>query len=189
MLVSMLGAGVFAGYVRFSPHASHVVADQKHSEPDVTVTEKPDEPETKKPAASTTTLLIPAIVKNDIQLGKELGTPPDGVRPEVFLVNATLQSLQIDGARAVGIDVHNHVAMLDLNPATQKGYGTIEEGYLIKALQMALGQFKDINKFQVVIEGKPIDSFGNIDLSAPLDVIRSGGGKATEEKSNEPPTP
>ncbi len=64
----------------------------------------------------------------------------------------------------------------------------MEEGYLIKAIQMALGQFKDIDKFQIIVDGKAVDSLGNIDLSKPVDVIRPGqkSDSNSSEDSTEP---
>jgi len=179
LLITMLGAGVLAGYVHFSPQAAHVTVDQRSSEPDVTIRSTPSRAVPIEKSSQHLSLFVPTVVSNDVSLSKPAADAQEGVRPEVDLVNQTLQSLQIEGARAVGLDLQGHVAKVDFNSAIQKGYGTIEEGYLIKALQMALGQFPEISKFQIVVEGKAIDSLGNIDLSAPIDVIRPGAVKST----------
>ena len=174
LLMTLLGGGVLAGYVRLTPQAAHVTTDRRQSEPEVSILSRPDKIEEPTTQSVPQTLLIPTLDGETIKLGKDAGTPPEGVKPEVYLVNATLQSLELPGARAVGVDIKNHIAMMDFNPSLQKGYGSIEEGNLVKSLQMALGQFKDINKFQIVIEGKAIDTLGNIDLSEPIPVIRPG---------------
>jgi len=187
MLLALCGAGVLAAYVKMSPQAAHVTGEASQPSPEVSVTshatKQPDfQAETNAPH-----LLVPSILKNDIALFKSAGLPPEGVRPEVFLVNETLTSLQIDGARAVGIDVKDHLALVDFNTGIERGYGTIEEGYLIKSLQMALGQFKDIDKFQVVVEGKTVESLGNIDLTEPVPVIRPGGVHAPADSTPDRP--
>jgi hypothetical protein len=181
MLVALLGAGVLAAYVKMTPQAAHVTQDRPQSGPDVTVQSQATN-RTEAPLTKQEGLLVPSVIQNDVKLDKPAGSPPDGVRPEVFLVNQSLSSLKIDGASALGIEVKDRVAAVSFNPGIEKGYGTIEEGYLIKALQMALGQFKDIDKFQVIVEGKTVDSLGNIDLSTPVEVIRPGQKPGSDDK-------
>jgi len=172
LLLTCLGAGVLAAYVKLTPQASHVVNDLRQDGPDVSVHSQQNGI-TENPATSKSSgFLVPVVAQNDIKLDKPSGDPPPGVQPEVFLVNETLTSLQIEGARALGVEVKNGTAMVSFNPGIEKGYGSIEEGYLIKALSMALGQFPNIDKYQVVVEGRTVDSLGNIDLTTPVDVIR-----------------
>jgi len=175
MLLTLLGAGGVAAYVKMSPQAAHVSQGPAQAGPDLTIQSQPPHEADIAPTKSDG-LLVPAIVQNDIKLDKPVGEAPQGVRPEVFLVNQTLASLQVQGAQALGIEVKDRIAMVSFNPGIEKGYGSMEEGYLIKALQMALGQFKDIDKFQIVVEGKTVDSLGNIDLTTPVEVIRHGQG-------------
>ena len=185
MLLTLCGAGVLAAYVRMTPAAAHVMADTSSSGPSVTISEHATPRTQAQSDTNSLHLLVPSIEKNDVALTKAAGDPPDGVRPEVFLVNQTLTSLQIDGARAIGIDVKDRVAMVDFNSGIEKGYGTIEEGHLIKALQMALGQFKDIDSFQIVVDGKIVDSLGNLDLTEPPKVIRPGQVQSPAESGSE----
>ena len=187
MLLMMLGAGGFAAYVKLTPQAAHVIQDRKGSDVDVSVQSESAEKPKIQSSEQATSLLIPTLQGSEITLGKPASTPPDGVKPEVSLLNDTLQSLQIDGARAVGIDIQDGVAMVDFNPAIQKGYGSIEEGNLVKSLQMALGQFKGISKFKVIVEGKAIESFGNIELSAGIPVIRPGEAPDKSDSGDKAP--
>ena len=187
MLLTMLGAGGLAAYVKLTPQAAHVIQDHKVADPEVTVrTESTSKPSVERDDQSSS-LFVPTVQDNDVKLIKVAATPAEGVKPEISLLNETLQGLQIEGARAVGIDIQNGTAMVDFNPAIQKGYGTIEEGYVIKSLQMALGQFKNISKFQVIVEGKPIDSLGNIDLTTPVPVIRPGQVSSKSNETEEKP--
>jgi len=172
LLLTVLGAGVLAAYVGLNPQASHVVVDRPAT-PDVSVNTRHDDNKVAPPQDSMT-LLVPAVVQNDVKLDRPASSPPEGVAPEVNLINQTLASLQVEGAKALGIDVKDHLAVVSFNPGIEKGYGTIEEGHLIKALSLALGQFKNIDRFQLAIEGKTVDSLGNIDLTTPVKVLRPG---------------
>jgi hypothetical protein len=190
MIVALCGAGVFAGYVRYAPFAAHVPASLRQPPPDVSIDEKPThEEDHAAPSSKTDDLLVPSVVNDEVKLVNPVGAIPSDVKPEVFVVNATLAALSIDKAKALGVDIKGRIAYVDFNPAIQKGYGTIEEGNLIKSLQMVLGQFKDIDKFQIIVEGQPIDTIGgNISLSNPLEVIRPGQEQAptTSEASTAP---
>jgi len=181
LLLTVLGAGVLAAYVRLNPKAAYLPRAEASTGPDVSIQANSANQVQSPPAAAASELLVPSVIKNEVKLDKPAGQPPEGVAPEVFLINETLTSLQVDGARALGIDVKDHLAIVSCNPGIQKGYGTMEEGYLIKALSMALGQFKDIDKFQLAVEGKIVDSLGNIDLTTPVDVIRPGQSAVTTE--------
>jgi hypothetical protein len=182
LMLTVLGACVLAAYVKLTPQAAHVTADRQ-ADPDVSITRRHDHETKPSSQPQDSGLLVPGVVQNDVKLGKPAGQTPDGVAPEVFLVNQTLTSLQVDGARALGVEVKDHLAVVSFNPGIEKGYGTIEEGYLIKALSMALGQFKDIEKFQIAVDGKIVESLGNIDLTTPVNVIRPGDAPPPDDKS------
>jgi hypothetical protein len=179
LLLTVLGAGVLAAYVGLNPKAAHVVNDSPGA-PDISIKSRVTAPP-KNENADGPTLLVPALLENDVKLDKPAGQVPEGVAPEVHLINRTLESLNVDGARALGIDTKDRTAMISFNPGIEKGYGTIEEGHLIKALRMALGQFPNIDRFQLLVDGKVVDSLGNIDLTTPVEVLRPGQKETTGE--------
>lgn len=183
-LLAALGGGVLAAYVKLTPAALHVERPDQSAGPDVSVRAHPDNSTQITGRQNGSTLLVPTVDQDDVKLTKPAGDTPEGVRPEVFLVNQTLDSLKVDGAKAVGIDVKDRVAIVSFNPGIQKGYGTIEEGHLIKALSMALGQFPEIDAFQVAVEGKTVDSLGNIDLTTPVLVIRPAQTQPTGDNGS-----
>lgn len=171
LLLCVLGGGVLAAYVKLSPQAFPTSPKSNSGTPEVSVQAQTTEtPATTQ--SGTTALLVPEVYRDDVRLNKPVGEVPEGEQPEVYLINQTLASLQVPDAKALGVDVHDGLATVSFNPEIQKGYGTMEEGFLIKGLRMALGQFKEIDKFEIAVEGKPVDSLGNIDLSSGVDVIR-----------------
>jgi hypothetical protein len=199
MLLAALGVGVFAAYVKLNPNAGRVpdavrrpaiestapaptprITHRRSSGPDVSI-------------AKQTELRLPVVKGDDVALGHAVGQVPAGEKPMVFLANATLHELRIDKARALGVQIKDRNALVDFNEALDKGYGSTEEGYLIKSLQLALGQFPEIDTFQIVINGEVKDSLGQIDLSEPITVIRPDGKEAkpstTPAGDQEPPAP
>lgn len=193
MLVALLGVGVFAAYVKLTPPAQHVapelhrpaetavVAPEKHES---FVREKPAGPSVEVDAGPQ--LRVPALSGEEVKLGRKAGSVPSGVKPMVFIANETLKDLKIDKARAIGVDVHGRNALIDFNPEIEKGYGSTEEGELIKALSTALGQFPEIDTFQIVVDGKPLDTLGELDLSDPIAVIRPDGKSSVPEAPTKP---
>jgi nitrous oxidase accessory protein NosD len=105
-----------------------------------------------------------------------------GKDEKLFVVNRTLDALKLEGAEAKKIDLAGGIAKVDLNEAILSGMGSMEEGTLLKALQMALGQFKEVELFQVTIDGKPVESLGgHLEWYDPQPVIRPAGSAAATQ--------
>ena len=190
MITAFLGAGVLAAYVRFNPSAAHVAQADRFDQPEVIIQSRKVDHSASIPLSSApNNILVPALQNNEVVLARPLGPVPDGIKPEVYVVNETLSSLLIDKAKVLDISVTKGLALIHCTSEIQKGYGTMEEGNLIKSLQMALGQFKQINSYQLVIEGHTVESLGNIDLTTPVKVIRPGQTEPTNDEGPIPPKP
>lgn len=188
MITAFLGAGVLAAYVRFTPGAAHVQRPESISQPEVTIESRPANPHrTSQTTTVPDNLMIPAVQNNEVVLARPIGSIPDGVKPEVYVVNETLSSLLIDKAKVLDISVTKGLALIHCTPEIQKGYGTFEEGNLIKSIQLALGQFKQIDAYQIVVEGHIVETLGNIDLTTPVKVIRPGQSEPTNDEGQIPP--
>jgi len=186
MAMALLGVVVFAGYVKLTPSASHV-ADDLRAKPDPIVHDvHPKRPSVEVESSDTPQLKVPVLHGEDVSLDKLAGKTPSGVKPMVFVATETLKQLKIQGAKAIGVDIKDRNALVDFNPALDKGYGSMEEGQLIKSLQWALGQFPEIDTFQIVIDGEVKKSLGQLDLTDPIPVTRPDGRSAVPETS---PTP
>lgn len=75
-------------------------------------------------------------------------------------------------AEVRSVKISGGVATVDFNAAIQAGYGLDEESALIDGLLKTLGQFSDIKKVQFTMEGRPMETLGHSDLTAPMDVLR-----------------
>jgi len=77
-----------------------------------------------------------------------------------------------EGTRLLGLKVENGLATVDLSREFKANFagGSEQEGLTIGAILRTLGQFPEIKRVQILVEGKTIDSLGHLDLSGPLGV-------------------
>lgn len=102
-----------------------------------------------------------------------------------FVGDKVAEAAHFDGAKVLGVEVRDHVAFVSFNNALQQGMGSMEEGAFLRALQLGYGQFSDVDKIAVQVDGKPLES-GHVDLSEPLPVIRPGEKSVPGETAGEP---
>lgn len=187
MLLAALGVGVFAAYVQLTPSARTVPPELRKDGPEVTTTAAPRPRRDRRTtrAVQRVELLVPALDGENVKLVPEL-TSAVGDEAIVFVANGALKAMNIDDARALGVNVKDGLATIDFNAGIEKGYGSMEEATLIKALQMGLGQFKNVSRFQFRVEGRTVESLGHYEMAEPLPVIRPG---KTEPDEPAPSTP
>lgn len=53
-------------------------------------------------------------------------------------------------------------------------HGETRQTRALTALQRTLGQFPNIDRVQILVNGAPVNNFGEFETSGPLDVIRPG---------------
>jgi hypothetical protein len=186
MLTAVLGVAVLGYYVGFVPGAARVEDNLRRSEPTVAVQGTARNNES-TPAQRQGGYRIPSVQGETLLLGRDAGTPPQGVSQEAHLVTETFKSIGIVDGRALAVQVdRDGTATVDLNRAVaQRGFGSMEESQMINALRLALGQFRPIQRILLRFEGGPVE-FGHFDLSQPVDVIRGESTPIQEAPSEEP---
>ena len=168
LMLSIAGGVVLGAYVVTTPNALHVPIDMRREKPVAA------HKETQGP----TDRLVPIVDKDGVaHFEHQKVNIPKGVDPKVFLLNDYLEELHSRGlgdknARALGVDVHDRIAYVDFNRAFEQTYGTMDEGNVLRGIESVLGQFPEIDKVAFYIEGKPMETTGNVDLTQPQDVIR-----------------
>ncbi len=181
-LMGALGFGVFAAYISKTPQAARVPNELRRDRPTPVVkhedrTSQPTKDDQgTKPTAET--YYIPKVSGETVKLGDAAPEVPAGEDAKKFLGNETLKAFNLgDGPAVLGVDVRDHIAVLDMNQAfVDHGYGSSQEGQLVEAMQIVYGQFPDVEKIQFMCNGQPIDSLGHLELSAPLPVEHSSKG-------------
>lgn len=172
MAVGVLGLGALAAYVKFGgadkvpPEVRRVDSLQKKDAP-----AGKTEPEntTEK---TTVELYTPSRDSEELKFTKHQSDVPEGEDARLFALNHFLRESKIADpkARVVGIQVKDHVALIDASPEFNQTYGTFDEEAILKGISATLAQFKDIEKVQFFVEGKPVTTLGNVDLSEPISV-------------------
>jgi len=174
LLFAALGLGALATYVTTNASAAHVAPElRKPTSPkDAPAVDVNVQPTASQLASSgVTSLRLPVIEGQTVTLGSSQEIPT-GVAPAVFAANEALKAAHVTEARALGVDIQHGVALIDFNDSIRDGVGSAQEASFIEAMQRTLGQIPGVDKFQITVEGKPIESLGHFEISDPVDVIR-----------------
>jgi len=165
LLVGILGLGSLAAYVKYGG-ASKVPDDVRVA----SHREHPTKPDSSK--EDKVELITPTRNGEDLKLGKHESDVPEGEDPKVFALNHFLKESKIvpGDAKALHIQVKDGVALVDVTPSFNQSYGSLDEEALLKGMAATLAQFKDVDKMQFLVEGKVVESLGNVDLTEPLPV-------------------
>jgi hypothetical protein len=176
LFVSVVGGALVGAYVMTTPDAQHIPVGLR----------RPSDVVSAKSLPQSTGDRITARIGKDGLVGFDASQVviPKGADARVFLVNEFLKDLHTKGlgnkdARAVGVDLHNGLATIDFSPEFGDTTGTMDEATILNGILTTLGQFSDIDKVQFRVNGKPMDSLGNIDLSTPQNVLRPGQNTPT----------
>lgn len=176
MALGALGVGVFAAYVNFTPAAQHIppALRKPEVEPKVPQTDVSVKP-IQTPKVQTK-LLVATIDGSEVRL-VEATSLPSGVTPMVYAATQSLHNLGVEKARALGVDIHDRKATIDFSPELYQGFGSMEESQVVEALQLAMGQFPEIDTFEMRVDGQKVDTLGQLDLSDPIPVKRESSGE------------
>ncbi len=172
-----LGFAAMAAYVQFSPRHSQTVAQVSTPytgdvpTPPVALQAKGSSSDDAPPAA--TKFLLPQVSGDDVALAASSQGPAAGEEPAVFLANASLRAVHADGPKALSVKIKDRIALLDFSPEIEDGFGSSQEASFIKALQVSLGQLPGVDKFQILVNGQPIESLGHFEVTDPIEVTRS----------------
>jgi len=125
----------------------------------------------------------PRYDKGELKLDPGTVKPPEKADPKVFAVNSYLKNLGFvpKGAALKSCVVKDGQATLDFNSAFETTYGTEDEQTVVKGLMTTMAQFSDVHTVLMTVEGKPLETLGNIDLTQPLPVPVPEKGDASPQ--------
>lgn len=143
-------------------------------------------PVVKAPAVPTKTIKVYQIeVKNNqAKLRSTEAQVPAGGSP----IKASLQKLIEQGegkdlsnpipkgTRLLGFKLKKGLATVNLSREFRDNFtgGSEEEGLTIGAILQTLAQFPEVKQVEFLVEGKPLDTLGHLELSGPQDVHWTG---------------
>lgn len=166
--IGILGLGALAAYVKYSGANKVPVEARRVESTQQSASKKDDVP-------ASVELVTPSREGTELKLGRHRSDVPAGEDARIYAINHFLRESKIvpSNARAVGIQVKEGVALVDVSPSFNQTYGSFDEEALLKGLCATLAQFKNIQKVQFFVEGKPVETLGNVDLSEPIPVRES----------------
>jgi Spore germination protein len=100
---------------------------------------------------------------------------PDTAYTEVFERLIRESGVFPKGARLLGATVRNGTLQLNFSPELTQNFegGSDDEAALVNAITSTAGSFPNIERVQILVDGKPVESLGgHIDLSHALPVSR-----------------
>lgn len=147
--------------------------------------------EKKENQGSKVTELTPKYEDGDLKFDRKEGNSPAGSDGKVQVVNDYLDKIPAVPKEAQLIDVkmEGTTAVLNFNDAFRSGYGTEDEQIIVQGILTALAQFPEVQNVLFKINGQPLDSLGNIDLSQPQSVMREDSRLKDDEKGPAPDSP
>ena len=80
------------------------------------------------------------------------------------------------GTRLLGLKLRKGLATVNLSHEFRDNFtgGSEEEGLTIGAILQTLAQFPEVKQVEFLVEGKPLDTLGHLELSGPQDVHWTG---------------
>jgi spore germination protein GerM len=100
---------------------------------------------------------------------------PETAYKEVFEKLIQESGVFPQGTRLVGVSVHNGTLQLNFSKELTDNFsgGSDDEAALVNAISSTAGSFPNVERVQILVEGKPVESLGgHIDLSQALPVTR-----------------
>jgi germination protein M len=172
LLVSALGIGSLAYYVRTEPSAQIPVELRRDNGPAAPAAETPEQ---SPQQVRDVKVFVPKEEGFELSFDEETVRVPANEKPEAFAVKEFLRRSEAApaGTRLLSVEVVNRVALLHFNPALTSGMGSFQERAIVEGLERTLGQFRSINGFTIHIEGERLESLGeHFELSNPHPVKR-----------------
>jgi hypothetical protein len=170
--LGLAGGGLLAAYIKYSPGASRVPSSMHRQ-----------------------TTTDPGKVKvshshfdanNGVTTNNSDETVPSGEDPKVFAINESIHKLAFvaKDAKVLGVDVRDGTAFLDFNKAFDGGYSSAQGGQVLQGVMDTLKQFTEIKQAQFEIDGKPLDSLGEVDTSQPVPITDPSAQDGSKPPSN-----
>jgi hypothetical protein len=132
--------------------------------------------------------LTPKYDKGSLTFEESQAVAPAGTDPMAQVVNDYLDKVPAvpKDAQLLDVKMEGATAVLNFNDAFRAGYGTEDEQIVIQGILSSLAQFSEVQNVLFKINGQPLESIGNIDLSEPQPVTREDS-KGSEAPPNDSP--
>lgn len=163
LCVGVFGVGALAAYVKFGGADKVSAEDRGVAAQGAT-----------KHESRSVTVLKPHYNDDQLVFDKTEKASPEGKDPMVFAVNEFLAQSKVapEAARAQTCAIKDGVATIEFSKEFDRTYGTEDEHTIVEGILRTMGQFPEIQSVQFNVNGQPLETLGNIDLTTPQPVLR-----------------
>lgn len=179
LLIGAAGVYGLGSYLVRTPEAGEVASNVRRADALENHDSKPDKTQSHEKSAQ---IMTPVLDGEKLSFTAKTETVPDGTNPMVFAVNRFFETSHImpSGARVLSVDIKDDTAFFDCTEQAEKTFGAMDERTLLQGISKTLQQFPNLKKFQFLVSGTPIDTWGGVDMSQPLPIdSESEGGSTT----------
>jgi hypothetical protein len=195
LIVAILSVGAVAALAQYVRQGHDHVPPAEHRQEDGGAMPSPihvpvtrNDSTTETPSGTTAYVYTPVWKGASVDFTKAQIVVPQGQDAKVFAVNQYLQNTKINpDAQLLSIDIHAGTAAMYFNQAMDRTFGSDDETMLLNGICTTMGQFSGIDKLEFFANGKKIDSFGNVDLSSPVPVMKAGRAEASTRSEAQQP--
>ena len=195
LVIAILSVGAVAALATYVKQGHDHVPTSEHRQDDSTPVPPPihvpvtqNETSTDAPSGATAYVFTPVWKGASVDFTKAPLAVPAGQDAKIFAVNQYLQNTKVNPqAQLLSIDVHAGTAAMYFNQAMDRTYGSDDETMLLNGICTTMGQFPGIEKLEFFANGKKIDTFGNVDLSAPVPVMKLGRAESSTRSEAQKP--
>jgi hypothetical protein len=161
LVLGVAVVGLLAVYVKFAP-ADRIPDDERRQAQNV------GEDRDQTPTQATKTYYI---FDADSNWQKVAVDVPNGQEPVAGTVGAYVTKVYPSSSvKLLSAEVKDKTAILNFSKGFASEAGSMEEGQLIEGLMRVLGQFPDIDKAQIMVDGETLETGHNV--YDEVDVIR-----------------
>lgn len=115
-------------------------------------------------------VLTPRYEDGNLRFDSRPVRPEPGQDPVMAAINGFLSEARVapPEAKCLSARREGDLVTLDFSAPFGQTYGAEDEQTLLGGIAKTLAQFPGVERFRITVEGRPIETLGNIDLTDPL---------------------
>ncbi|HCD99804.1 MAG TPA: hypothetical protein DER07_02040 [Armatimonadetes bacterium] len=159
IVVGLAVLAAIAAYVQLAP-ATKVPEAIRRTESSGQATQPPKE----------VRVLTPRYEDGNLRFESKPIRPERGEDPMLAAINGFLAEAKVapPEAKCRSARREGDLVVLDFSAAFGQTYGAEDEQTLLGGIAKTLAQFPGVKRFRITVEGRPIETLGNIELTDPL---------------------
>ncbi len=174
--VILAGVVAFGGLLVYAKTVGNKIPDDQRSVQQTSGTSPKvgvESVQSAKPTENTkVTIATPRYDGSELKVDKHERVLAKGEDPYLIAINESIKTIKAvpESARAFSAKLAGDTLSVEFTPEMDKTYGTEDESALVNTLIASCEQFPTVKKLKLLVNGKSIETFGNVSLSEGLDI-------------------